>query len=99
MLQPTAELVQVRLLALRVPHFASRQLFWEYHELEACEAWPKQLPTMIYGANSSFKSYDVKTKAISIQKTDDFLGYRDWNKIVSTYTQCDKKIIKVINYI
>jgi hypothetical protein len=81
-----AWIVQERLLARRVLHFGSRQLFWECHELEACETWPNQLPTMVHGDDHGFKAYDVK-QPLSILATDDFPGYREWNKVVSTYTR------------
>ncbi|KAF2248961.1 HET-domain-containing protein [Trematosphaeria pertusa] len=36
--------VQERLLSARTLHFGEQQLFWECHELQACEVWPNGFP-------------------------------------------------------
>ena len=39
-----AWVAQERLLSPRILHFGSQQLFWECHELEACESYPCGIP-------------------------------------------------------
>ncbi|KAH7364930.1 hypothetical protein BKA65DRAFT_473231 [Rhexocercosporidium sp. MPI-PUGE-AT-0058] len=43
-LNQRAWVMQERLLAPRVVHFAKTQLFWECHERTACEMFPNQIP-------------------------------------------------------
>lgn len=51
-----AWVVQERLLAPRVLHYAQEQLFWECHEFEACETFPHGLPLFLGG--TGFKGMD-----------------------------------------
>jgi hypothetical protein len=79
-------IVQERLLARRVLHFGSRQLFWECRNLEACETWPKGLPTMVHTDDNGFKSYENQINGKFRNPMDDLWEYRAWNKVLYTYT-------------
>ena len=45
---------QERLLAPRVLHYGRNQILWECLETQACETYPKEIPTWFHGLN--FKS-------------------------------------------
>ncbi|KAH6851534.1 heterokaryon incompatibility protein-domain-containing protein [Alternaria rosae] len=54
-LRHRAWVFQENVLAPRILHVCSTQLFWECHGLRACETWPIGLPAHMY-AQSSLKS-------------------------------------------
>lgn len=70
-----------RLLAPRVLHYGRDQLFWECHELEACERFPRGLPPGL--SETGFKGMDPQTdgKRLQTQANED--------KIVRAYTCSD----------
>jgi hypothetical protein len=53
-----AWVIQERLLAPRVLHFGREQLFWECHMLDACETYPKGLPSCLSSVHTRFKGLD-----------------------------------------
>lgn len=82
--------VQERLLAPRVLHYGRDQLFWEYHELDACETFPRGLP--FYLGGTCFKCLDPqidgeRRRRVGNEEPDPTLDvYHLWDKIVKTYT-------------
>ena len=83
-----AWVVQERLLARRVLHFGVHGLFFECHEHEACEMFPRKLPSLISHDNTinQFKALDP---------LDGFpLGTRremhlKWQRIVTAFMRSD----------
>ena len=87
--------VQERLLASRVLHFGSHQLIGECAEMDATEAYPKELPPVLaLQAKARFKSLDpsIDGKRLRERAAKDseprFFAYELWPRIVVTYTQC-----------
>ena len=71
---------QERLLALRVLHFAERQLFWECAEMSgekgiACETFPYGIPEAEAQQAGSMAPFKL-----------DGLGIAEWNRIVEDYS-------------
>ncbi|KAL9119089.1 MAG: hypothetical protein Q9187_004354 [Circinaria calcarea] len=55
---------QERLLAPRVLHFGSEQVFWKCHEMDACETYPHGLPKALKKDHSiHFKALDLGSPA------------------------------------
>jgi hypothetical protein len=77
--------LQERVLAPRIVHYCAREIFWECHELQACERFPTGLPT-IQGAsnllNGNIFCYH--------QTTPDRVtrALKKWKEIVSVYSSC-----------
>ena len=85
--------VQERLLAQRVLHFGSNQLFWECASLDACESFPSTVPPILkIGANTSFKSLNplvdgAKLRQIGPHDSEaKFFGHQLWPRIVEAYS-------------
>ena len=55
-LNQRAWVVQERLLSRRVVHFSQQQLFWECHELNACEMFPGGLEKVVPDITIGFKN-------------------------------------------
>ena len=85
-----AWVVQERLLASRVLHYGREQLFWECHELEACETFPRGNPPDLLRAG--FKGLEPhidgkRRRAEFNQEPDsDLDAYHLWDKIVHAFT-------------
>lgn len=88
-----AWVIQERLLAPRTLHYSQQQLFWECHELEACETFPQRLPLGLYG--TGFKGMDPHIDGKKLQLVaqvencdpDPTLNaYYLWGKIVQAYS-------------
>ena len=86
--------VQERLLAQRVLHFGSNQLFWECASLDACESFPSTLPPILRtGANTSFKSLDPLVDGSKLRRigthdsSSQFFGHQLWPRIVEAYSK------------
>lgn len=88
--------LQERLLAPRILHFGSEQLFWECCNLQASEAFPFGKPTI--GQRSEYASINVfkgpATEASRLQSLDRNARYlyltglqEDWRRIVRVYTR------------
>ena len=88
-----AWVVQERLLAPRILHFGREQLFWECHELEACETFPQGLPLGLGG--TGFKGMDphVDGRRIRLEEGRDpdptLNAYHLWDQVVKAYTWSD----------
>ncbi|KAL8652101.1 MAG: hypothetical protein Q9226_004405 [Calogaya cf. arnoldii] len=92
-----AWVVQERLLAPRVLHFAETQLYWECNELHACESWPEGMPQEQFTnvdlkANNPFNlqrellnanvEYTAFRSSSQVQRS-----FHVWAQIVQTYSQ------------
>lgn len=89
--------VQERILSPRILHFGAQQLFWECHEMEACESFPAGLPespdplTFIVRTGLKRIKPAVKdgtqsemTKTSEESRLD---GYAYWDGIVDVYSR------------
>lgn len=86
-----AWILQERLLSPRVVHFASAQVFWECHELDAAESSPRGLPSVSSALrNVGYKDIDTeKASRHPLQYAS--LGnapYGVWTRIVRVYSRC-----------
>ena len=80
--------MQERFLARRNLRFGSDSLFFECHELEACETFPGQLPTIFERQLvNRFKGVYLPAGRSSAASTVSFL--KSWQKIIHAYTECD----------
>ena len=83
-----AWVVQERFLARRNLHFGSDSMFFECHELEACETFPGRLPAIFQRQlKNRFKSVYPSTDLNPTARAVSFL--KSWQKIVLAYMQCD----------
>ena len=86
---------QERLLAPRVLHFGSEQVFWECQEMDACETYPEGLPTILR------RTYAERFKALYqgspvaggqelslADQVSDHGYYNIWHRLVTQYTKC-----------
>lgn len=89
--------VQERILSPRILHFARQQLFWECHEIEACESFPGGLPEspdpMTFVRRTGLKRIKPAVRP-DIQSVDNhqisestFNGSMYWDGIVDIYTR------------
>ncbi|KAG6990927.1 hypothetical protein G7Y79_00060g092310 [Physcia stellaris] len=87
-----AWVVQERLLAPRVLHFANTQLYWECNELRACESYPNEMPQEQY-TKVDYKtifpfSEGVKQNISDLQEEGQRkLNFGAWGVIVQGYSQ------------
>ncbi|KAL8993670.1 MAG: hypothetical protein Q9169_006170 [Polycauliona sp. 2 TL-2023] len=91
-----AWVVQERLLAPRVLHFAKTQLYWECNGLRACESWPEGMPQEQHAnvnlkAHSPFNLYreflDDKNESIAASTSSRLQRSFDvWAQIVLLYS-------------
>lgn len=82
-----AWVVQERFLARRNLHFGSQSLFFECHELEACEAFPSGLPNYFHGLmDNDFKVVSKHGSGDNEAAIAPFL--RSWQKIIMNYMNC-----------
>ena len=83
-----AWVVQERFLARRNLHFGSESIFFECHELEACETFPGRLPAVFRRQLiNRFKGVHPSTDPNPTARAISFL--KNWQKIVHAYMQCD----------
>jgi hypothetical protein len=101
-LNQRAWVVQERLLAPRILHFNSQQIYWECRTCRASETLPKGLPerpTFKIGApaigddGSNWQKTIKMTKEVwerfsSPPAPRKYKEYRQWDEIVSAYTKC-----------
>lgn len=84
-LNKRAWVVQKRFLFRRNLHFESRDIFFECHELEACETFSKRLPMFFKEALiNRFKEINVFSIQNATAKVKSF--FRNWQKIRNAYT-------------
>lgn len=74
---------QERLLAPRILHFGSEQLFWECRELKACESYPEGLPKGI--ETRSWKRNYTPTGLSHVPSRKLMMI---WHELVEQYTRC-----------
>ncbi|CCM06808.1 uncharacterized protein FIBRA_09109 [Fibroporia radiculosa] len=93
-LNKRAWVVQERLLAPRVLHFSTRQIFWECFELDACETYPSGIPQAFYAGSAGFKHLSPAIDHASLRSSPRWTPdpawrlYHTWNWIVSAYMKC-----------
>lgn len=90
--------LQERLLAPRTLHFAAQQIFWECNEMNACEMYPKELPSTyflddrqpsirchhpLFSANAGKPDKNFGRQTSSAQDP-----YLFWGRIVYAYSHC-----------
>ncbi|GKT68609.1 heterokaryon incompatibility protein [Colletotrichum tofieldiae] len=84
--------LQERLLAPRVLHFAKDQLFWECREHVAAECYPDSLPRSLRnGIPANFKRLDPSTRSTVLSRQegnfdDPMFYYRAWNSVIMAYS-------------
>ncbi|KAF5573399.1 heterokaryon incompatibility protein [Fusarium pseudoanthophilum] len=86
--------LQERFLAPRIIHFASDQIYWECFELQACEAFPRGLPSTVrrHGLTLPMKELCFSNGGKELRPfwqqppLPMFDGYRVWKQVVETYT-------------
>lgn len=86
--------LQERFSAPRIMHFAADQIYWECFELQACEAFPRGLPSMVrrHGVTLPMKELNITNGGKELRPfwqrpaLPMFDGYRVWNEIVEAYT-------------
>jgi hypothetical protein len=88
---------QERILSPRILHFGAQQLFWECHEMEACESFPGGLPEypdpLTFIVRTGLKRMKpVVRQAIhharnNMSDGSAMDGYAYWNGIIDVYTR------------
>ena len=82
-----AWVVQERFLARRNLHFGSQSLFFECHELEACETFPSGVPNYFHRLlDNDFKVVSKHDSGDNEAAVAPFL--RSWQKIITNYMNC-----------
>jgi hypothetical protein len=85
--------LQERVLAPRVIHYCAREIFWECHELHACERFPTGLQTTL-GTRELLKSSvfcTQNTEALSHLQIPPGHATRallKWKEIINVYSSC-----------
>jgi hypothetical protein len=82
-----AGLVQERIMAPRILHFGSTQLYWECHQYDTCEIYPAGLPPLDNNAPEliAFKQRYQPLEAIN--DTAQLLAF--WLEIVVSFSKRD----------
>ena len=82
-----AWVVQERLLAPRVLHFGSKQLFWECSERDASEDFPTGLPLVLVRSDqqSLFKFFDEIVLRL-VESSHPSPAHAVWQRALSSYT-------------
>ena len=75
--------MQERLLSRRVLHFGLQQIYWECHELDACETFPGGLPPAILQQQSMRTGF----KNIGSMNNPESRLYPQWERVTRAYTQ------------
>ena len=79
-LNQRAWVVQERLLSRRVLHFSQQQMFWECHELDACETFPGGLEAVLPDIAIGFKNLH------STSTSENRLAPQ-WERVVRSYSK------------
>ena len=88
-LNQRAWVVQERLLSRRVLHFGAQQVYWECHEVDACEAYPKGFPYTIRNYSSLNHFKDISSTRKVTCNTDGLrivTHYEQWQRVIEAYT-------------
>jgi len=75
---------QERLLAPRILHFGSEQVFWECQKLNACEAYPTGLRTKMQDRTRKRNFTDTRLTHMPSRSL-----VRFWQELVEQYTSCN----------
>ena len=89
-LNQRAWVVQERLLSRRVLHFGAQQVYWECHELDACEAYPRGFPYTIrnFGSLNHFKDLSsIRNVICNTGGLRIVTHYEQWQRTIQAYTQ------------
>lgn len=78
---------QERLLAPRVLHFASGQVFWECFTENKCEAFPRGLP-LSFPLKNFNALWDTPKPSKDQRNVLSVRAFQLWNNLVSEYTKC-----------
>ena len=80
--------LQERLLAARLIHFGSDQVFWECHELSACETYPEGIPEEILNVAPKYNLTEINPRRMpnAPERPLSFAGR--WHDLVERYTKC-----------
>ena len=94
-LNQRAWVVQERLLAPRVLHFAENGVFWECSEMDCSEAYPRYLPPpLAVGAVTKFKSLSPKVDGRRLRERGPggsdpaFFAHQLWPRILEAFSSC-----------
>lgn len=89
--------VQERILSPRVLHFGVQQLFWECHEVEACESFPDGLPEspdpLTFIVRTGLKRIKpsvrqpIYNESINKSRESRLDGYAYWDGIIDVYSR------------
>lgn len=92
-----AWVTQERILSPRIIHFAVQQMFWECHEMEACESFPVGLPEspdpLTFIVRTGLKRmrpavrHEIQTARSDVSSESRLDGYAYWDGIVDVYTR------------
>lgn len=82
-----AWVVQERLLAPRIVYFGSKQVFWEYNQVVACEALPEGDFHCAVAAGMRLKSWRDRTEIFTVHRQTKG-AYKSWWDILWEYSQC-----------
>ena len=88
-LNTRAWVVQERFLSRRTLHFGAQQIFWECHELDGCEAYPRGFPPAIRNANTLNHFKDIQLTRHVVSNTAGLrivTYYPQWERIIDAYT-------------
>ena len=98
--------LQERLLAPRVLHFGSRQLFWECKRGLSCERYPDNLPDYMYRLlSTTFKSLDMSKRRTNKSglkyasdvpqgPNSDLVIYNLWTRIARAYSSTQLSFVQ-----
>lgn len=81
-----AWVVQERLLARRVLHFGSNQLFWECAEQDASEHFPMGMPPPLLLSGSLFKSFD-RIVELDVDQEHPSPAHAVWQRALRSFTK------------
>ena len=98
LLNKRAWVFQERYLAPSMVHFASRKLFWECYELNACQTFPQGIPELFYP--QTLRCHDICPEAANVVHFEygDKISREDpprvgklemWEKLSRAYMACD----------
>jgi hypothetical protein len=82
-----AWVIQERILAPRVLHFTSSQLYWECHGYDACETYPSGPPPEKLKRQELFRFKQIYKPLDALTNVEEMLDF--WRTIVMTYSGCE----------
>jgi hypothetical protein len=85
--------IQERVLAPRIIHFGSRQLYWQCQHYQACETYPSGLPPSIMNLHSRWLDSNVVQSILNpapwSSSTREDAVLKLWDNIVGAFCRCD----------